>query len=216
MSVRIRKLFGFPCAAILVTLAACSSNSGGEAHPRAVAAARARRLIARSSPSPPTATSTTCTASSSRRSRRLGRQARRPAGHLLDVVRWQHHTGPERRERVPRRRRGALARPRRPVDPGRRDSSRTTGRRMPRRASWRPPAVVFDVRPGNPKDITNWSDLTQSGLQILTPDPAQSGGAKWNIVGAYGASMRGNVPGYAKDSQSDARSSSRASSATSP
>ena len=66
-------------------------------------------------------------------------------------------------------------------------------------------AVVFDVRPGNPKNITNWNDLTQSGLQILTPDPAQSGGAKWNIVGAYGASMRGNVPGYAKDSQADAQ-----------
>ncbi len=57
---------------------------------------------------------------------------------------------------------------------------------------------MFDVRPGNPKHIENWNDLTQSGLQILTPDPAQSGGAKWNIVGAYGASMRGQVPGYTK------------------
>ncbi len=57
--------------------------------------------------------------------------------------------------------------------------------------------VVFDVRPGNPKHIENWNDLTQPGLEILTPDPAQSGGAKWNIVAAYGASMRGNVPGYA-------------------
>jgi sulfate transport system substrate-binding protein len=56
--------------------------------------------------------------------------------------------------------------------------------------------VVFDVRPGNPKNIHDWSDLTQSGLQILTPDPAQSGGAKWNIVGAYGAATRGKVPGY--------------------
>src|SRR5205814_1657917 len=43
-------------------------------------------------------------------------------------------------------------------------------------------AVVFDVRPGNPKHIHNWNDLTQPGLQILTPDPTQSGGAKWNIV----------------------------------
>jgi sulfate/thiosulfate transport system substrate-binding protein len=55
--------------------------------------------------------------------------------------------------------------------------------------------VVFDVRPGNPKHITNWDDLTQPGLEILTPDPAQSGGAKWNIVAAYGAAMRGEVPG---------------------
>jgi sulfate/thiosulfate-binding protein len=59
--------------------------------------------------------------------------------------------------------------------------------------------VVFDVRPGNPKHIENWDDLTQPGLEILTPDPAQSGGARWNIIAAYGASMRGNVPGYAAD-----------------
>jgi sulfate/thiosulfate-binding protein len=58
-------------------------------------------------------------------------------------------------------------------------------------------AVVFDVRPGNPKHIQNWNDLTQPGLRILTPDPAQSGGARWNIVGAYGAAMRGKVPGSA-------------------
>ena len=59
--------------------------------------------------------------------------------------------------------------------------------------------VVFDVRPGNPKHIENWDDLTQPGLEILTPDPAQSGGARWNIVAAYGAAMRGDVPGYAAD-----------------
>jgi sulfate transport system substrate-binding protein len=64
--------------------------------------------------------------------------------------------------------------------------------------------VAFDVRPGNPKHIANWNDLTQSGLQILTPDPSQSGGAKWNIVGAYGASMRGKVDGYAANSADDA------------
>jgi sulfate transport system substrate-binding protein len=56
--------------------------------------------------------------------------------------------------------------------------------------------VGFMVRPGNPKGIHNWSDLTQPGLQILTPDPAQSGGARWNITSAYGAAMRGKVPGY--------------------
>ena len=44
--------------------------------------------------------------------------------------------------------------------------------------------VVFDVRPGNPSHIDNWDDLTQDGLEILTPDPAQSGGARWNIVAA--------------------------------
>src|SRR5215472_1611282 len=57
--------------------------------------------------------------------------------------------------------------------------------------------VGFMVRPGNPKHIHNWNDLIKPGLKILTPDPAQSGGAKWNITAAYGAAMRGKVPGYA-------------------
>lgn len=65
--------------------------------------------------------------------------------------------------------------------------------------------VAFDVRPGNPKHITNWSDLTRPGLQVLTPDLAQSGGARWNIVAAYGASMRGKVPGYGANSTSSAQ-----------
>jgi sulfate/thiosulfate-binding protein len=59
--------------------------------------------------------------------------------------------------------------------------------------------VVFDVRPGNPKHIENWNDLAQPGLQVLTPDPAASGGARWNVVAAYGAALRGQVPGYAAD-----------------
>jgi sulfate transport system substrate-binding protein len=59
--------------------------------------------------------------------------------------------------------------------------------------------VVFDVRPGNPKGIADWNDLTQPGLQILTPDPAQSGGARWNIVAAYGAASRGKVSGVTAD-----------------
>lgn len=58
-------------------------------------------------------------------------------------------------------------------------------------------AVVFDVRPGNPKGLKDWNDLTQAGLQILTPDPAQSGGARWNIVAAYGAAERGKATGVA-------------------
>lgn len=59
--------------------------------------------------------------------------------------------------------------------------------------------VVFDVRPDNPKAITDYDGLTQPGLQILTPDPAASGGARWNIVSAYGAAERGNVAGVTAD-----------------
>jgi sulfate/thiosulfate-binding protein len=47
--------------------------------------------------------------------------------------------------------------------------------------------VAFAVRPGNPKHIHSWADLTKPGVQIVTPDPFPSGGAKWNVLAAYGA-----------------------------
>ena len=65
-------------------------------------------------------------------------------------------------------------------------------------------AVVFDVRPGNPLAIHDWNDLAKPGVQILTPDPAASGGARWDIVAAYGAAMRGQVPGYKANDPADA------------
>jgi sulfate transport system substrate-binding protein len=45
--------------------------------------------------------------------------------------------------------------------------------------------VVITVRKGNPLHITGWGDLTKPGVQIVTPDPASSGSAKWNILAAY-------------------------------
>jgi sulfate/thiosulfate transport system substrate-binding protein len=51
--------------------------------------------------------------------------------------------------------------------------------------------VVFDVRPGNPLGIEDWDDLAASGVDVLTPDPASSGGARWNLVSAWGAALRG-------------------------
>jgi sulfate/thiosulfate-binding protein len=51
--------------------------------------------------------------------------------------------------------------------------------------------VVFDVRPGNPLGIEDWDDLAASGVEVLTPDPASSGGARWNLVSAWGAALRG-------------------------
>jgi len=64
--------------------------------------------------------------------------------------------------------------------------------------------VVFDVRPGNPKNIVDWNDLAQPGTGLLTPDPAQSGGARWNLVSLWGSAMRGDVPGITKDDQAGA------------
>ncbi|MDT4918204.1 MAG: sulfate/thiosulfate transport system substrate-binding protein [Pseudonocardiales bacterium] len=45
--------------------------------------------------------------------------------------------------------------------------------------------VAIVVRPGNPLGITGWDDLTKSGVEIVTPDPASSGSAKWNLLAAY-------------------------------
>ncbi len=45
--------------------------------------------------------------------------------------------------------------------------------------------VVITVRKGNPLGIKGWDDLTKPGVQIVTPDPASSGSAKWNILAAY-------------------------------
>jgi sulfate/thiosulfate transport system substrate-binding protein len=47
--------------------------------------------------------------------------------------------------------------------------------------------VVFVVRKGNPLGIKNWSDLTNPGVKIVTPNPFTSGAARWNILAAYGA-----------------------------
>jgi sulfate transport system substrate-binding protein len=60
-------------------------------------------------------------------------------------------------------------------------------------------AVAFAVREGNPKSIQDWADLTQSGLEVLTPNPKTSGGAMWNVLGLYGAAKRGHVDGFTAD-----------------
>ena len=51
--------------------------------------------------------------------------------------------------------------------------------------------VVFDVRPGNPLGIEDWDDLAAPGVEVLTPDPASSGGARWNLVSGWGAALNG-------------------------
>lgn len=47
--------------------------------------------------------------------------------------------------------------------------------------------VVFVVPKGNPDGIESWDDLVQSGVGIVTPNPASSGSAKWNLLAAYGS-----------------------------
>jgi len=45
--------------------------------------------------------------------------------------------------------------------------------------------VVFLVRKGNPKGIRDWGDLARSGIQVITPNPKTSGGARWNVLAAW-------------------------------
>jgi sulfate/thiosulfate transport system substrate-binding protein len=47
--------------------------------------------------------------------------------------------------------------------------------------------VVIATREGNPKNLTDWDDLTQPGVEVITPNPFTSGGARWNVLAAYGA-----------------------------
>lgn len=49
--------------------------------------------------------------------------------------------------------------------------------------------VVFAVRPGNPKNIRTWADLAREGVEVITPNPFTSGGARWNVMAAYGAQL---------------------------
>ena len=46
--------------------------------------------------------------------------------------------------------------------------------------------VVFVVRKGNPDNIQSWDDLTTGDVEVLTPNPFTSGGARWNLMAAYG------------------------------
>jgi sulfate/thiosulfate transport system substrate-binding protein len=50
--------------------------------------------------------------------------------------------------------------------------------------------VVFIVRDGNPKKIRGWNDLVRPGVQVVTPNPFTSGGARWNVMAAYGAQLK--------------------------
>jgi sulfate transport system substrate-binding protein len=50
--------------------------------------------------------------------------------------------------------------------------------------------VVFAVRDGNPKRIKTWNDLVRPGIEVITPNPITSGGARWNVMAAYGAMLK--------------------------
>ncbi|HEX4878767.1 MAG TPA: sulfate ABC transporter substrate-binding protein [Limnobacter sp.] len=50
--------------------------------------------------------------------------------------------------------------------------------------------IVFLVRKGNPKNIKDWDDLVKPGVQVITPNPKTSGGARWNYLAAWGYALK--------------------------
>jgi sulfate/thiosulfate-binding protein len=62
--------------------------------------------------------------------------------------------------------------------------------RLPQNASPYTSAIVFLVRKGNPKAIKDWNDLAKDGVQVITPNPKTSGGARWNYLAAWGYALR--------------------------
>jgi sulfate transport system substrate-binding protein len=67
--------------------------------------------------------------------------------------------------------------------------------------------IVFLVRKGNPKNIKTWDDLVKSGIQVITPNPKTSGGARWNYLAGWGHILKAelgdlskvNDPSFAKE-----------------
>ena len=50
--------------------------------------------------------------------------------------------------------------------------------------------IVFLVREGNPKGIKDWDDLIKDGIEVITPNPKTSGGARWNYLAAWGFALK--------------------------
>jgi len=63
-------------------------------------------------------------------------------------------------------------------------------KRLPLNASPYTSTIVFLVRKGNPKGIKDWDDLIKPGVDVITPNPKTSGGARWNYLAAWGYALR--------------------------
>jgi sulfate transport system substrate-binding protein len=57
--------------------------------------------------------------------------------------------------------------------------------RLPNNSAPYTSTIVFLVRDGNPKGITDWPDLIKDGVEVITPNPKTSGGARWNVLAAW-------------------------------
>jgi sulfate transport system substrate-binding protein len=64
--------------------------------------------------------------------------------------------------------------------------------RLPDNSSPYTSTIVLLVRKGNPKAIKDWSDLAKPGIEVITPNPKTSGGARWNYLAAYAYALENN------------------------
>ena len=74
-------------------------------------------------------------------------------------------------------------------------------KRLPHNAAPYTSTIVFLVRKGNPKKIRDWNDLAKPGIEVITPNPKTSGGARWNYLAAWGYALKqpGGTDATAKD-----------------
>ncbi len=61
--------------------------------------------------------------------------------------------------------------------------------RLPYQSAPYTSTIVFLVRKGNPKQIKDWDDVARPGIQVITPNPKTSGGARWNYLAAWGYAL---------------------------
>lgn len=65
-------------------------------------------------------------------------------------------------------------------------------KRLPNNSTPYTSTIVFLVRKGNPKNIKDWDDLAKPGIEVITPNPKTSGGARWNYLAAWGFALEKN------------------------
>jgi sulfate transport system substrate-binding protein len=71
-------------------------------------------------------------------------------------------------------------------------------KRLPHNSSPYTSTIVFLVRKGNPKGIKDWGDLVKPDVQVITPNPKTSGGARWNYLAAWAYGKQGGDDAKAK------------------
>lgn len=70
--------------------------------------------------------------------------------------------------------------------------------RLPHNSAPYTSTIVFLVRKGNPKGIKDWDDLVRDGVEVITPNPKTSGGARWNYLAAWGFALKKELGDLAK------------------